>query len=292
MQRIDLKSYKVKEVSKSLAVSLNKFNLSSNKNTAVFLFNGFLPSDILLDISSTSKKIILIFSNIKNKNFLEVSDLSKIKEKEIIYIFKNCAELFYLKDFKGKNLSFNNKVFLDNSTINFSNVFFDVTNLNFLQENNLYKDSQINQNDVLLLSSNQKNKINVINNHLYKETVSNTIIKNVLKENSFSRYDGMINIIGKGDFSKAYLETNTMLLSKDATSISIPMLEIVPKNIKATHAATVEHVTEEQLFYLSSRALSREEAYNLMVSSFLKANLESLPDTFKEHINKKIKDKL
>lgn len=291
MDKINLNSYKVKELSSSLALSLNSFNLSF-QNADLFVFNNQLSLESLIDLSTTSKKVILVFQNIKNKNILEASALSKFNEKEIIYIFKNCSNIFYLKDFKAVNLTFNNKVFLENSIIDFSTLFFDVTNLTFLQENNLYKKSQINQNDVLLLSSKQKNKITITNNHLYKETVSNTTIKNVLKENSFSRYDGMINIIGKADYSKAYLETNTMLLSKDATSISIPMLEIVPKNIKATHAATVEHVTEEQLFYLSSRALSREEAYNLMVSSFLKSNLENLPDIFKEYINKKISEKL
>jgi Fe-S cluster assembly scaffold protein SufB len=83
-----------------------------------------------------------------------------------------------------------------------------------------------------------------------------------------------------------------MLLSKNTKSINIPMLEIVPKNVVATHAATVEQVTLDELFYLGSRGLSEKHANKLILTSFLTANISSYSEFIKSYILAKIKSKL
>jgi hypothetical protein len=288
---INLNNYKVKEISKSILLSLQKNNLSLN-NSSFYLIDQNIPDFSVLDFSKIKNNSVIIFNNISKKNLFEFSDFSKFKNKNIIFYFKNVTSLNLIRDFKVSNFSYNNYFVLEKSVLNLSNLFFDLSNLKYNQELFLKKDSTINQNDLLFLNKSQKASINIINNHVFKETISNTTIKNILKDDSFSRYDGMINIIKSGDFSKAYLETNSMLLSDTSKSISIPMLEIVPKNVKATHAATVEHVTLDQLFYLSSRGLSKKKAYNLMVSSFLKSNVSFYPQDITDYIDKKIKAKL
>ncbi|MFA7576144.1 MAG: SufD family Fe-S cluster assembly protein, partial [archaeon] len=243
--KINLNNYKVKEIFKSVLLSLQKNNFSLN-NSSFYLIDKTIPDFSVLDFSKLKNNSVIVFNNISKKTLFEFSDFSKLKNKKIIFYFKNVSSLNFVRDFKVSKFSYNNIFFLEKSLLNLSNLFFDLSDLKYNQELFLKKESTINQNDLLLLNQSQKAFINIVNNHIFKETISNTTIKNILKDGSFSRYDGMINIIKAGDFSKAYLETNSMLLSDIAKSISIPMLEIVPKNVKATHAATVEHVTEDQ----------------------------------------------
>jgi len=277
--------------------SLSKKNLSfldvftMPKGASIYFFNNNIDDFSLIDLSKIKNGSVLFFANLKNKSFLEILD-SKHKKLTVHYFFYNCKDVYYLRDFSSESLVFKNKFFFKNSEINLSNFFFDSSLLKFYQDSFFYKDSVVNQNDLSLLSKNQKLLVNIKNNHLYKETISNTTIKNVLKDSSFLRYDGLINILKKADFSKAYLETNNILLSKKATSINVPMLEIVPKNIKATHAATVEHITNDQLFYLGSRGIFRKQAYKIMVSSFLKSKINYYPEKLLNYVSKKINDKL
>ncbi len=50
--------------------------------------------------------------------------------------------------------------------------------------------------------------------------------------------------------------------------------------MKASHAATVGQVDEEQMFYLQSRGLSEEAARRLIVVGFLESLLDRAPFPF------------
>jgi Fe-S cluster assembly protein SufB/Fe-S cluster assembly protein SufD len=58
-------------------------------------------------------------------------------------------------------------------------------------------------------------------------------------------------------------------LDKGAKSDSIPGLEIFTNDVKATHSASVAQIDEEQIFYLQTRCLTREESERIIVEGFL-----------------------
>jgi Fe-S cluster assembly scaffold protein SufB len=287
---LNLSFYKLNfsDLKNKYKLMLSKLNFNLNYNSVYFL--SLKSKNIYLNLNKVTNNSIIIFSNCKDLNVIEESNF--LKNKNIVYYFYNSSNITFLKNILSKNLISKNNVIVDKSSINFTNLFLDSNDLTYFQENFLVNKSNFSENDILLLSKQQKNNISIINTHLSKEIVSNTSIKNVLKDFSFVRYDGLINILKKADFSKAYLETNTMLLSKNAKSINIPMLEIVPKNVVATHAATVEQVTLDELFYLGSRGLSEKHANKLILTSFLTANISSYSEFIKSYILAKIKSKL
>lgn len=283
---LNLEDYVNKNFSKEKFSFLKDLSISQ-----VYFLKKFFKTQVSLDVSNIKNNSLLVFYNLENISFLETFNF-KSSKKNINYLFINCKNINFLRDFSLNNFSLNNNFYLKNSSVNLTNLFFDSNYLKFFQKNYIFKNGFLNQNDLSLLSKEQRVFINIKNNHLYKNTISNSTIKNVLKDSSLLRYDGLINIIKKADFSNAYLETNNMLLSKKANSINVPMLEIEPKNIKATHAATVEHVTDDQLFYLGSRGILKNQSYNLIVSSFLKSNISFYPDAFTQYISTKINEKL
>jgi|WetSurMetagenome_2_1015567.scaffolds.fasta_scaffold12338_5 hypothetical protein len=93
--------------------------------------------------------------------------------------------------------------------------------------------------------------------------------------------------------SAAHLSDHVLLLSRGARADSIPGLEIKAADVTAAHAASVGQVDEEQIFYLESRGLSREEATHLIVVGFLRSVLdrspmESLPDLLDPILESKV----
>ncbi|MCK9292925.1 SufD family Fe-S cluster assembly protein [archaeon] len=289
---LDLKSYKLDYNSLALKYKRTFLKLGVDVHSSSIYFLSLKSKSIKINLSEVRNNSVIIFSNCKDLDILETSDFNNFKNRNIIFYFYNSFNVTYVKDFSSEDLVLRNKVIVERSNINFTNLFFDSKKLSYFQENLILSNSQFSENDVLLLSKEQTNKIEIRNLHLSKKVVSSTTIKNVLKDKSFVKYAGLINILKKADFSKAYLETNTMLLSKTARSINIPMLEIVPKNVVATHAATVEEVTLDELFYLGTRGFSKSKAKKFVVFSFLKANISEYLQILKEYISKRIEGKL
>lgn len=69
--------------------------------------------------------------------------------------------------------------------------------------------------------------------------------------------------------ANAFLRFKVLLLGKNAKAEVDPELEILTNDVRASHAASVGQVDEEQLFYLMSRGINRKEAVKLIVEAFL-----------------------
>ena len=68
-----------------------------------------------------------------------------------------------------------------------------------------------------------------------------------------------------------------MLLSRGARSDTIPILEILCRDVKATHSTSVAPVDPERVFYLESRGLPRGDAVRMIGEGFLSHVLERAP---------------
>ncbi len=79
----------------------------------------------------------------------------------------------------------------------------------------------------------------------------------------------MIRIEENAHHAESYLAGHSILLDKGAKSDTIPGLEIFTNDVKATHAASVAQLDDEQIFYLASRGLDKSEAQKIIVEGFL-----------------------
>ncbi len=85
--------------------------------------------------------------------------------------------------------------------------------------------------------------------------------------------------IGKGaERTQATLSQNLLMLDAKARVEAIPALEVHTNDVRASHAASVTKINENDLFYLSSRGLPREEARALCIDGFLDEFLASVTD--------------
>ncbi|MDD4319760.1 MAG: SufD family Fe-S cluster assembly protein [Candidatus Peribacteraceae bacterium] len=104
------------------------------------------------------------------------------------------------------------------------------------------------------------------------------LMKGIVRDRAQVRCDGRIEIGAGGGGTDTYLTQNVLMLDATAKVDAVPALEIKTNDVKAGHAATVTKVSEEDLFYMTSRGLGREEAYRLYVQGFLADMLSRIAD--------------
>ena len=126
-----------------------------------------------------------------------------------------------------------------------------------------------NDSEVVFGNNEQDFDIQTNVNHQSPSTEGRVVEKSILRNKSKSLFKGMIRIKENAAKSNSFLSGRSILLDKDAKSDAIPGLEIFTNDVKATHSASVAQIDEEQVFYLQSRCLSKEEAERTIVEGFL-----------------------
>lgn len=113
--------------------------------------------------------------------------------------------------------------------------------------------------------------------HAAPHTRSDIAGKGVLSGKAKAIYRGLVRIEKEAPSSDGYQKEDVLMLSEEAEANSIPQLEIDNNEVKCSHAATTSHIDNDQLFYLMSRGIEKEEATKLIVSGFFEAFITQLP---------------
>lgn len=115
--------------------------------------------------------------------------------------------------------------------------------------------------------------------HEASETTSNLLVKAVLRNEASFSYDGIIRVERHAQKSDAYQKNENLLLSPHARARSDPALEILANDVRCTHGSTTGKLNEDQLWYLTSRGLSRPIASQLLVEGFFEHAIGTISDT-------------
>jgi Fe-S cluster assembly scaffold protein SufB len=93
-------------------------------------------------------------------------------------------------------------------------------------------------------------------------------------------------ILCEADDGRGHISCRGLMLSDEAEIYTIPELISRRMNASLTHEAAIGRISEDQLIYLMSRGLSREEAESLIVRGFLDVSPLNLPSFLEESIKK------
>ncbi|MCX7831553.1 MAG: SufD family Fe-S cluster assembly protein [Actinobacteria bacterium] len=86
------------------------------------------------------------------------------------------------------------------------------------------------------------------------------------------------NLTAEVDNVKGHLECKGLMLSKTSRTLAVPELDAKAADVELSHEAAVGKIAEEQILYLMSRGLSKDEATSLLVRGFLNLKIEGLPE--------------
>ncbi len=125
--------------------------------------------------------------------------------------------------------------------------------------------------------------------HIGKDTSSTVISKSVTRNGGTANFRGMIHINPTAVNAKAHEECDTLILDDHSYSDTIPDNAVMNDCSYLEHEASVSKLNEEQLFYLESRGLSKEDASQMLVMGFLEPFSKELPMEYAVELNQLIK---
>jgi Fe-S cluster assembly protein SufD len=114
--------------------------------------------------------------------------------------------------------------------------------------------------------------------HEVGHTTGDTVWKGAATADSRASYEGLIKIRAGAQESHTYLQTHSMMLSPRAKVDAIPSLIVETDSVSASHGGTVGEVDENQVFYMQSRGLSRQEAVKIIVEGYFEPIVVQLDD--------------
>lgn len=124
--------------------------------------------------------------------------------------------------------------------------------------------------------------------HAAKNTSSRITSKSISKDNGRASYRGLVKVHKNATNSKVSVECDALLIGEDARSDTYPTMEIDNDQVKIEHEARVSKVAEEQLFYLTSRGLTEDDARLLIVNGFMEPFTKELPMEYAVELNRLI----
>jgi Fe-S cluster assembly protein SufB len=124
--------------------------------------------------------------------------------------------------------------------------------------------------------------------HAAPNTSSRITSKSISKDDGRASYRGLVKIYKNAINSKVSVECDALLIGEDARSDTYPTMEIDNEQVRVEHEARVSKVAEEQLFYLTSRGLSEDEARLLIVNGFMEPFTKELPLEYAVELNRLI----
>ncbi|MEW6054992.1 MAG: Fe-S cluster assembly protein SufD [Bdellovibrionota bacterium] len=126
-------------------------------------------------------------------------------------------------------------------------------------------------------SSDQNFNFWVVDRHLAAETTSMLDYWTVAEDQAQVTFNGNVIIPKEAVQTDAYQKNRNLVLSAGAVVNTLPKLEIATDQVKCSHGAVVSSVSQDQLYYLQSRGLSREQAQAMIVDGFTQPVLQELP---------------
>ena len=128
--------------------------------------------------------------------------------------------------------------------------------------------------------------------HLGRNTRSNIVSKSIAQNGGNATYRGKVDIKTSAENSEAMVQCDTLILDGISKSDTIPVNTCSNLSSNIEHEATFSKISDEVLFYLMSRGISKDRATELIVLGFLDKFREELPMEYAVELNQLIKRNL
>ncbi len=269
-------------------------------------------------IRSENKHLFLINQNqiifsqdIEEQIIIEVSDLSDIevvvsKQSKINVIFViNTLEL-HIK-WKIESYSEMSNVLISknitvleeeihvhkNGILNIYQLFTEEKPLSFKQKSFLKDNSVYEYHGSVISKGVGKKTLDFIVNNQGRDIYSDVQVHGVALKRGFVGLN-CNNVIDKGNDDVSTHQTLKVILLDEKSKGKVdPVLTINHNNVKASHSAAIGQVSNENLFYLMSRGLNKEETHKIIILGYFRPILEKITNEeivneLEESLNKKI----
>jgi Fe-S cluster assembly protein SufB len=124
--------------------------------------------------------------------------------------------------------------------------------------------------------------------HNAPNTSSKIVSKSISKDGGRAGYRGLVKVQKGAVDCRSNVNCDALILDEDSRSDTYPYMEIEEDRVTIGHEATVSKIGDEQLFYLQSRGIDKEEAAAMIVSGFIEPIVKELPMEYAVEMNRLI----
>lgn len=124
--------------------------------------------------------------------------------------------------------------------------------------------------------------------HLAPHTSSKVTSKSISKGGGVAVYRGQLKIAPHAHDCVANVECDALLLDDVSRTDTIPDIQVRNNDVTIAHEATVGKLSEEDIFYLTSRGIPEEEARAMIVNGFIEPIVRLLPLEYAVEMNRLI----
>jgi len=124
--------------------------------------------------------------------------------------------------------------------------------------------------------------------HLAPNTKSVVRAKSISKDAGITSYRGLIHIKKGAKNCTAHVECDALMLDNISKSNTFPYMDVQENDVDLGHEASVGRISDEQIFYLMSRGLSKGQASQMIVSGFIEPIVKALPLEYAVELNRLI----
>ncbi|MBE9065297.1 Fe-S cluster assembly protein SufD [Leptolyngbya cf. ectocarpi LEGE 11479] len=105
---------------------------------------------------------------------------------------------------------------------------------------------------------------------------ANQLQKNIMDERAHGVFNGKVYVPQKAQLTNASQLNRNLLLSPKSRIDTKPELDIVADDVKCAHGATIAQLAPDELFYLQSRGINRDQAQRLLIYAFAMEIIEPM----------------
>ena len=122
--------------------------------------------------------------------------------------------------------------------------------------------------------------------HMASNTSSTIKSKSISMNGGITTYRGLLKISPNAANSKSCVNCDALMMDNISVSDTVPYIEVQNNSADIAHEATVGKISDEQIFYLMSRGLSKDQATQMIVSGFIEPIVKELPLEYAVELNR------
>lgn len=265
---VNYQEYDKDDFSSKIGLSFNKchyLDIKVEKDSNIKIVydnNEDLIDEIHIELKeNTNSNIIIKYASIKDvfhhsKIVIDGENRSMAKISIINMLSKNSQSFVAIEKYLGNNA---------NVEVNFIDLGGIIRVSNYYAK--LDNESAISTLNNIFVGNNDRIDMNYyvgLNNQKVEGYIN---VRGALNGSSYKTFKGTIDFIEGSKKSIGKENENTVLLSDDAQSKSLPMLLCHEEDVIGAHGVSSGKIDSDKLFYITSRGISMEDARKLIIKS-------------------------
>jgi len=122
--------------------------------------------------------------------------------------------------------------------------------------------------------------------HLAPETTSQIVSKSISSQGGRTSYRGFVHMKKGAIGARSKVVCDALLLDEHSRSDTYPRMDIRETQSIMEHEASVSKISDEQLFYVTSRGVSMNQAASMIVNGFIEPIVKALPLEYAVELNR------